>query len=246
MYGVPTSDARIARLPPHSMPVASTDCCLRRVARHREVRVRDRAPEILHRERAQLLRAEIAREHRAAKALQAGARIERALDRGEIAVADDRDRLLREAPLQAVEIESVQDARRPVAAAHRQHDIGQAARRIGETVQVGGALAVGAAETLEAPLRRVQVFQPMSLRTQAIEPPLDRCGIVRISGRRDEIDGAGLDDHGISVRVRMPFCAASRALRASRSARASCRRSAKKLRSAWPHSSASTPPTTVV
>ena len=116
-------------------------------------------------------------------------REERALDRREIAVTDDRDRLIGESA-QAEIVESVQDARCAIAAAHRKYDVWQRPRCVREAVEVGRALGVSSAEALETPPRRIDVFQAMPFPAQSPEGALHSRRIVRIARRRDEVDGA--------------------------------------------------------
>src|SRR5471032_802525 len=216
---------------------------LRHMARHLERRMCDRIPEMLHRERARFFRAEISSEHRTTKALHAGQCVQRQLDRGEVAMADNRDRLVLQAALQALVVQAMKNACSAVTAAHRQNDVRQRTRRIGKAVQVRGTLAIGAAEALMPTVRRRHIFQPMPLRAQAFHraPNHFRVGVTR---RCDEIDGTCRMGHERMESGSME--SGSTALRASRASRTARRRSAKKLRSALAHSSPSTPPVTLV
>src|SRR5471032_463058 len=216
---------------------------LRRVARHLERRVRDRVPEMLHRERARFFRTEISSEHRIAKGLHAGQRVQRQLDCGEVAMADNRDRLILQAALQALVVQAMKNACSAITAAHRQYDVRQRTRRIGKPVQVRGAFAVSAAEALKTTVRHRHILQPMPLRAQALHRASDyfRVGVTR---RCDEIDGTGRVGHERMASGSME--SGGTALRASRASRTARRRSAKKLRSALAHSSPSTPPVTLV
>ncbi len=95
------------------------------VSRDRHAGLCQRGPEVLHREFADVFRAEVAHQHRPAERFQPGAREERQLDRREVAMADERDRLIGQPALQPVVIEAVQETHRAVSAAHGQHNIGQ-------------------------------------------------------------------------------------------------------------------------
>lgn len=105
-------------------------------------------------------------------------------------MADERDRLIAQPVAQAVVIETMKNARRAIAAAHGEHHVRQTTRRIGEPVQIGRALAVGAAKTLETAPRGIDVFKLVPLSFQPADAALDSRRIVRIARRRDQIDGA--------------------------------------------------------
>lgn len=178
---------------------------LRRLGDDRRGRLRQRLPEVLHREVARRFRAEVGRQHRPAEGLDTRLRVQRELDRGEIAVTDERDRLVAQAAFEPAIIEPVQDARGAVAAAHRERDVRQRALGIRQAVQVARPLAVGAAESLKAALRRLEVLDAMLRAAQALERAIDRVGIVRITGRRQQADGVGrggLKGHGERYRGR--------------------------------------------
>src|SRR6185312_15076439 len=101
------------------------------------------APEMRHGQCAQSLDAEVGPEHGAAEADEAALRVQRQLDRGEVAVTYQH-RIRASQPLaQCVVVQVFQQARGTVAAADRQCDVGQRVQR-GERVEVGGTFDVAA------------------------------------------------------------------------------------------------------
>jgi hypothetical protein len=99
-----------------------------------------REPEMLLGEAVERVAAEIGREHRAVEGHQVRARVGRHVERGEVAEADEGLAARRH----AIPVDTMQDAREPVAAARRHDEIDRVVRE--QRMKAVHALLVGAGE----------------------------------------------------------------------------------------------------
>ena len=103
-------------------------------------------------------------------------------------MAAQRQRLIQQAALQPDVIDLRQQAAGAVAAAHRQHNVGQRLE-LRQPVEFSKTFGVGAGETLKAAADGFQVFDLMARRTQSLDAAPGGRLVVTISGGRNEMNG---------------------------------------------------------
>ena len=103
-------------------------------------------------------------------------------------MAAQRQRLIQQAALQPYVVDLRQQTAGAVAAAHRQHDVGQRLE-LRQSVEFGEAFGVGAGETLKAAADGFQIIDLMARRAQPFNAAPGGRLIVTISGGRNEMNG---------------------------------------------------------
>ena len=138
----------------------------------------------------------------AVEADQAGARMQAEQQAGDVAVADDDLRVLRDRFV----VEPGQRAHRAVAAAQREDRLHV---RVGEhRVEVRGALPVGSGQVLGAGVDVLALLDPVAERAQHVDRVADFLAVARGAGRRHQPDGhAGRQPRRLDDRPRFGFFA---------------------------------------